>query len=199
MIRKIMSAEELEKKEHKNKVIMSIVLGVIMLLSTAGYFVMDFSGQKLSTLSYNNIKFSQNQYGLWDFALNGVAYQTAFNPEETKNISTVVTNNLNTYANQPLYFSGEPIEKISSSGMQEILKNIQSIVSRSNYACLTENCSQNYALKDCKSDNIIVFKESNNNDTSITQQDNCVIITYTNSEAQRVADAFVFKILGVTN
>lgn len=194
-----MSAEELEKKEHKKKVIMSIILGVIMLFSTAGYFVMDFSGQKLSTISYNNIKFNQNQYGSWDFTLNGVTYQTAFNPQETQNISTVITSNLNTYGNQPLYFSGEPIEELSSSGMQEILKNIQSLVSRSNYACVEENCSQNYALKNCKSDNILVFKEFKDNETSIVQQDSCVVITYKSSEAQRAADAFLFKILGVTN
>jgi len=199
MIRKLMSKEEIEKKDHRNKVIMSVVLGVIMLFSTAGYFVMDFSGQKSSTVKYNNIQFKQNEYSLWDFVLNGQAYQTKFNPQDTQNISITILNNLASYSNQPIYFSGEPIEDISGLGMQEILKNIQTIVSRSNYACLSLDCSGNYAIKNCSNDNMIIFKTSSNNQTLITQEDKCVRITYAAGEAERAADAFLFKILQVTN
>jgi hypothetical protein len=193
-----MSAEELEKKEHKKKVIMSIVLGVIMLFSTAGYFVMDFSGQKLTTLTYNNIKFTQNENGLWDFTINGANYRTLFNPSSTQNISINITNSRYNYNNQPLYFSGEPIEDISGAGMQEILNNIQSLLTRINYACISENCSQDYVLKDCKKDNIIIFQQSKNNQSSIIQHNNCVDIIYAPGEAERLADAFLFKILQVT-
>ena len=199
MMRKIMSAEELEKKEHKNKVMMSVILGIIMLFSTAGYFVMDFSGQTSSKVSYNNFKFTQNEYGSWDFTVNSAAYQTLFNPQKTQNITVNSTNHLSDYTNLPLYFSGEPIEAISGSGMQEIIKNIQTIPSRVNYACLIENCSKEYVLKDCKNDNIIVFQESKNNQTSITQLDKCVTISYANQDAERAADAFLFKLLGITN
>ena len=192
-----MSKEDIEKKDHRNKVIMSIVLAVIMLFSTAGYFVMDFSSQKANSLEYNGVKFTQNEYGLWAANINGVAYQTLFNPKETKNISVNIMSNLYAYTNQPIYFSGEPIEEIPGSGVQEILRNIGSVVVRSNYACLEEDCSMDYVIKNCTNDNIIIFKESQNNQTSITQNERCVNIIYAQGELERASDAFLFKILGI--
>ncbi len=192
-----MSQEELERREHKNKVIMSVVLGVIMLFSTAGYFVMDFSGQTLSTIKYNNIQFKQNEYGLWDFTLNGIAYQTTFNPEKTENISTDITTSISSYSNQPVYFSSEPIEDMPGSGAQEIMKNLQSISSRMNYACTQENCSSDYVVKDCSTDNLIIFQASSENQTFITQEYKCIKINYALGDVERASDAFLFELLGV--
>ena len=197
MIRKIMSREDIEKKEHKNRVIMSVVLAVIMLFSTAGYFVMDFTGQKTKTIDYNGIKFKQNQYTTWDFIINSQAYQTIFNPEETKNISVNINTTIYTYTNQPIYFSGIPIETLSGPGVQEIVKNIGGLTLRNNYACVEENCSQDYVIKNCLNDNIIIFQISNNNQTKITQKDKCVDIIYAEGDSERASDAFLFKILGL--
>jgi hypothetical protein len=195
MIRKLQSKDELEKRDHRNKVIMSAVLGLIMLLSTAGYFVMDFSSQKANSIKYNNIEFKQID-GYWQFSLNGQSFSVVYNPLETENISAGITSNFYSYANQPLYFSAEPIEEIPGA-TQEILRNIESLTLRNNYACLDDNCSQDYAIKDCALDNVIIYQESKNNQTKITQEGKCVRILYASGEAERASDAFLFKILGV--
>ena len=79
MLRKIMSQEELDKKAQRNKMIIGIVLAIIMLFSTAGYFVMDFSSSKPQSIVFNNVKFTEGSGG-WDFNFNNNAYQTLFNP-----------------------------------------------------------------------------------------------------------------------
>jgi hypothetical protein len=197
MIRKILSKEEMEKKDHKNKVIMSVVLAVIMLFSTAGYFVMDFSSSKQNTITYNNVDFTKNDYGLWAFSLNGNTYQTIFNPQETENVSANIGATIYQYSNQPLYFSAEPIEDIPDYASQEIIQGIGNFIARVNYACLEDNCTRDYAIKNCSIDNVIIFKESEFNRTKITQEEKCVKIEYSAGEAERASDAFLFKILGV--
>lgn len=194
-----MSQEDIEKKEHKNKVIMSVVLGVIMLLSTAGYFVMDFSSSQTNSIKYNDFLFKQNEYGLWDFSLNNQAYQTFFNPKQTENISVIITRTLSSYTNLPLYFSAEPIQDLSGNGAQEIIKNIPQIPSRVNYACLNENCSADYVLKDCQKDNIIIFEKNQNNQTRVFEKDKCIVVSYSLDEEQRAVDALIFKLLGISN
>jgi hypothetical protein len=196
MIRKIMSKEEIERKDKRNKTIMGIILAVIMLLSTAGYFVMDFSSQKANSVKYNNVEFKETD-GYWTFTLNGQSFSTLYNPLDTQNISVSVINTLYSYSNQPLYFSSKPIEEMPSYASQEILRNIGSFTLRNNYACLDENCSQDYAVKDCSNDNIIVYQESNDNQTKIYQENKCVTIAYAPGEAERASDAMLFKILGI--
>jgi hypothetical protein len=196
-IHKIITQEEKERRETKNKRIMGIILGIIMLFSTAGYFVFDFSSGKTNSLEYGQYKFKQNQNGYWTFSYANQEYQTLFTPFDTVNISRQMTRTLSEYYNIPLYISAQPIEDISASATQEILRNIQNSVDRVNYACLDENCSQNYPVKSCLSDNILVFKQSTANSSSIKQDKRCVIIFYTASEEEKVADAFLFSLLGI--
>lgn len=196
MLRRIMTKEEKEKRDQKNKTIISIVLAVIMLFSTAGYFVMDFSGQKSNSIKYNNIEFKKSDSGYWEFKSSGQIFSTLYNPLETQNISINIVSNIHSYTNQPLYFSAEPIETMPGAN-QEIIRNIGSLTLRNNYACLDDNCSQDYITKNCSTDNIIIYQESKNNQTSIIQEEKCIKIIYKEGEAEEASDAFLFKILGI--
>lgn len=196
MIRRLMTEEERKKKSQRNRTIMSIILAIIMLFSTAGYFVMDFSSEKTSKVMHNSIEFKQNEYGSWDFSTGGKSFQTLYNPEQTANISANIASTIYTYSGQPLYFSGIPVEDIPAYAMQEIAGNIGSLTARVNYACLDDNCSRDYAVKNCSNDNVIVFKESEINMTKVTQSEKCVQIEYASGEAERASDAFLFRILG---
>ena len=203
-IRKVTSEEERQKREKKNKIIMSLILAVIMLLSTAGYFVFDFAGSNgdsSGTVNYGDTEFKQNEYGFWSFSYGGNDYATIYNPEELVNItvSGSTSKKISDYAGQPIYISGEPIEDISESAKQEILRNIGGFVSRANYACLESdlNCTREYVVKSCSSDNIIVFKKSQTNSSSVSQDGSCVIIDYALGEEEKAADAFLFKILNI--
>jgi hypothetical protein len=96
-----------------------------------------------------------------------------------------------------LYLSAQPIEDFSQAASQEILRNIGGLISRSNPACLDENCSQDYPPKNCSGDNIIVFKESKTNSSSLSQNNKCVILEYSSGEEEMVADAFLFRIMDI--
>ena len=197
MIRKIMSESEREAKDTRNKRIMGVVLGLIMLLSTAGYFVFDFSTPKAKSIDYAGIKFSQTLAGTWGFSYGGNSYETRYTPLETKNIQITLTKTLSDYYNKPLYISANPIDDISQSSNTEILKNINTIVLRASFACMDANCTQNYPIKDCSSDNMIIFEQSSTNSSRITQQQKCVTLTYAPSDEERLADAFLFGIIGI--
>jgi hypothetical protein len=197
MIRKILSREEQEKRDHKKKVIMSIVLAVIMLLSTAGYFVMDFSSAKKQTLDFNGIQFKQTDYATWAFDYGGKSYDVLFTPDSVTNISVSITKKINDYSNSVLYISGEPTEAISTSASQEIAKNLVSFISRVNYACLDSSCNQDYPIKNCSADNILIFKNSLTNSSTITQNEKCIILSYTPFEEEKTADALLYGLLGI--
>jgi hypothetical protein len=197
MIRKIQTKKDLEKEENKKKIIMSVVLGVIMLLSTAGYFVNDMFSDKKISVKIENTEFKKADSGYWEFKTLSGNYLTLYNPLETKNVSVNFNLYLDYYNGKPLYFSSEPIEDLPVSAIQEILRNIGQLTLRNSYACLSNNCSADYPIKNCSADNIIIYEESKNNVTSVTQEDKCVKIYYSEGKGELVSDAFLFKILGL--
>ncbi len=201
-VRKIVTEQEKQRKDKRNKIIIGIVLAVIMLFSTAGYFVMEFTGSSgtsgnAKTIEYNNIKFSQDAYGYWTFSIQGYNFQMQYNPNEIENISVNTNKTLNDFSGKTLYYSAEPSEDyISQQGISEIGRNIGQFVQRANPACLG-NCSQDYPIKNCLNDSIVIFKESASNLSRITDRDNCVVLEYSQLEDARVADAFLFRIFGI--
>jgi len=190
-MRKILSQEDINKKESRNKTIISIVLALILLFSTAGYFVMDFSGAKQEKINYNNIEFARNENGYWDFSIQGQTFMTAYNPSEVANVSLKLPKALGDFAGKVLYFESSS-SPIASS---EISRNIGNYVARINFACLNEEC-KDYAIKNCSVDNVIIIKEAEN-ESIIKTDENCVYISYALGEEAKTADAFLFRILGI--
>jgi len=195
MIRKIQSREELEKKRERNNKIMVIVLGLILLLSTAGYFVSDYTGSKNPTVTYKNIKFEQSEYGYWVFQINNHDYGTRFMPEETVNVSIIAEKALGEYSGKVLYFASPGSKDYSEQAKTEIMNNLYGIVSKENFACLDESCLEDYPIKNCSENNLILFQRSETN--RVSSQDKCIIIEYQDGQADLVADAFIFRILGL--
>jgi hypothetical protein len=194
-MKKIASKEEKEKSESRKRRIIVIAVGVIMVLSTLGYSFMSFGrggeqGRKTKS-SYRGIDFNLGEYG-WNFEVQGLQFITQYLPEDTENISASIFINAQDYYGKPLYFSYESLQE----GVREIESNLNGIASRMQYACLYENCSQ-YAIKNCTSDNIIIIQESKENETFISQEDNCVTISASLGEIARASDRFLYKILGI--
>ena len=202
MIRKIQTKEDREKIQRRNIRIISIILGAIMLFSTAGYFISDFSqdAQTNKKVTYNGLEFTQTGYNSWKFTISGYNFETRFTPEETSNVTLKNSRQIQTYSEKPLYFSGEPFLDISQTAIQEISRNLGQFVLRVNMACIEDSCanSTTYPLKTC-SDNIIVFKKSLTNYSEISERQNCTIIMYSElaEDEERTADAFIFRTLGV--
>lgn len=200
-MRKILSQEEINKKERKNKLIISIVLVLVMLLSTLGYafFSSDRNnaGTESTKVEYNSIIFNQNENHLWNFDISGYSFETNYNPKDTENISVIMTKTVKDYQNKVIYFGADAKEDISQEGNQEIYANINRFILRSNFACLSENCTEDYPIKNCSDNNIIIFKEDDEGITKIRDDGGCVYIYYNQNDEMRAADAFLFKILGV--
>ena len=197
MLRKIMSREELDRKRERNNKIIVIILGLIMLLSSAGYFASEYSSDSSKKLNYNNTLLKQDSSGYWGFSVGGNSYQTRFNPFETENLSVNTLKTLTSYSGKPLYFGINGLEDINQDGIYELSRNIAGIVLKTDYACLSDNCTENYAIKNCSTANIIIFQRGATNQSSVRDSENCVIIEYNPGESELISDGFLFKILGI--
>ena len=198
-MKKIITREIKHKKEKRNKIIIGLILVSLMILSTAGYAF--FSGSKSETaekkVEYNGIEFILEESGLWSFEIQNFQFLTQYNPEETENISVPIFLNINDYANKPLFFAGE-----DTTARQEIARTFQKFASRMQDACVVNYeelsaCKEDLPIKNCSQDNIIFIKDSEFIETR--QEVNCVLISAPYAEQTRVADAFLFKILGIRN
>ncbi len=196
-----MSAEEIEAKDKRNKKIIVIVLGLIMLLSSLSYAFLSFEQDDSGTgttgekVSFNGLDFSETDYGTWTFSISEYNFETKYNPEETLNISVVLTKNLQAYSNLALYFGADNLEDIETAGNSEIIQNIGGFLLKYQTSCLTINCTENLPIKNCSTDNVIIFQKAEK--TAINENEKCIYIKYTSGDELRAADAFIFKILGV--
>jgi len=193
-MRKIITQEEIEKREKRNKITIGVILVVLMILSTLGYAF--FSGEsepKTEKITYNGVEFFGQENGGWLFELQGVRFYTQYNPEETKNISSIIFRTPADYSGKTLFFIGE------GPGRREIEYNMEGkIVPRSQDGCILsyeKNCANNTPIKNCSFDNVIIIKDSE--EIKIIQEENCIFIESPYSEQARTADAFIFKILGM--
>lgn len=160
---------------------------------------MDFTSSKSSSsnIEYNGVKFSQDQYGYWTFNIQGYSFQMQYLPKDTENISVQTSKTINDYNTKPLYFSAEPEEELPSDAVNEISRNMQYFAQRMNPACISQNCSLNYPVKNCSNDYIIVFKKSSTNSTKITDREKCALIEYSEFQEIQASDGFLYKIFGI--
>lgn len=193
-MRKILTPGEKEKKDTRNKVIIGLILVGIMVLSTVGYSFFSGSEEKVKKINYNDIDFVLNENGLWQFKIQNFEFLTQNNPKDTENISVLVFKTANDFYGKPLFFLGEGVAK------QEIAQNLRNFALRMQDACIKnyeDMCEKDAPIKNCSQDNLIIIKETNY--TEISYEDNCIFILSPYEEQVRVADAFIFKILGVRN
>jgi len=196
-VRKILSKDEIERGDRKRKIIISVILVAIMLFSSAGYafFSNEETTTKIEKITYGGIEFTKTEYGTWQFTQESYQFETKFTPEDTKNISSQISKNLNNYYQKPLYFGVNSKMDIASFGNNEILRNMYPIVERNDLSCLDENCTEDKPIKDCSVDNVIIFKESN--ESVIKTEEGCMVLYSPLYEQERVADAFLFRILSI--
>ncbi len=192
-MRKIVTAQEMEEKARRDKILIGSVLVILMIISTAGYAF--FSGEKEGSsekITYNGITFLRSESGVWAFESQSMQFYTQYTPNETGNISSFILRSAGDYSGQPLFFLGQ------SGARREIEYNLRSLVTRTQEGCIIgyeEKCNNETPIKNCSTDNIIIIEESN--DTKITQEENCVFIKAPYEEQTRAGDAFIFKLLGI--
>ncbi|MGA2130285.1 MAG: hypothetical protein ABSG05_01560 [Candidatus Pacearchaeota archaeon] len=201
-MRRIVSREDEAKKKKRNQVILAIVLGAVMVLGVFGIAFQNsifggnnnVGGNYVNQTTYNGYTFT-NQNGLWYIGNFSFTYL----PSEV-NYSTIgVKSAASSYQQNPLYIYSE-----DSGAQAEITTNLGTLAERVQQACpspttgvIANNCDASLPVKTC-SDNFIIIQQSNNNE-SITQSNGCVIIQGQQQDLTKLADAFLYKTLGVKN
>lgn len=191
-MRKIISKAEEKKKERKGRIIISVLLLSIMVLSVFGIIV-DSIGKSEETsgnIIYNGIEFFSNQERLF-FQIKGVDYTVLNSPNNLTNIS--IPNDLNAiehYSDAPLYVYSKDRNLES-----QIYYNLNNFASRIQPGCVeNEECYGDFPIKTCENNFILVLQGE---EINITQEGNCVFIRSPKEEMQRVLDAFFLRITGV--
>jgi flagellar basal body-associated protein FliL len=196
-MRGILDKKDEEKQRKKNNMIIGIILIVLMGASVIGYsfFSSDsFEESTRETIEYRGLEFVDSGYGTWVFEIQGFQFQTRYLPIDTLNISTIMTKTIQNYQNQVLYFVNQ--DDLSQNGISEIGSNLNNFIQRINFACLeNEKCEGDLPIKNCTSDNVIVFKKDNI--PRINEQEKCVYIYTSEEEILRASDTFLYKILGI--
>ena len=192
-MRKLESAEIIERKNKRNKVILGIVIIGLMVISTLGFAVLQGFGvtqDNSGKLDYNGLEFVQDQNGYWQTNTQGVNLITAYNPEETSGINLTIETNINDFNNKPLFFVSDNYE-----AMNELVRNIGILSSRFQEVCLKgEKCEFDYVEKTCD-DNIIIIREMN--ETKTYKEENCIFIESPRSQQLLISDKLIFKIYGI--
>ena len=188
-MRQIMTREDSEKKENRSKLIIGIIIIGLMVFSTAGYafFQNERTTSSQDKVNYKGLSFIKQSDEKWHVTIQNYEFITEYNLKDTENISGILSLNLLNYQNKPLYFSYDS----DKQGVSEIVGNIGRFASRIGYVCL-DNCTEDFAMKNCSSDNVIIIKYAN--ESLIKQESNCVYIL---GENLRTSDAFIFRVLGI--
>ncbi len=192
-MQKIITQKEKDKKNRRNQLIIGIILIGLMIFSSVGYALRGDSGSGEEVLEIKSVEFV-NSDGYWRFNIQGMEFMTRYNPENVEGIRLVNELDLEDYSGKTLYFSGDYQEPLN-----EIGRNMDYFVERFNGACLSENCSYDYPVKNCSEDNVIVIEEVDyeGEREKIYQKDNCIFIKASLGNQTKYADAFLFDLLEV--
>ncbi|OGI11597.1 hypothetical protein A3K64_01770 [Candidatus Micrarchaeota archaeon RBG_16_36_9] len=190
-MRKIISKEAEEKKRKRNQFVVGGIMVLVLVTSVIGYAFNREEKSDTSKVIYNGFEFIQES-GFWYVNAGDFQFSFLFNPEETEKINSGL-NLLSSYEEKPLYIYSE-----NSEADIEIYRNLfyqNQIVQRMQNACIAgKKCADDVPVKTC-TDNFIIIREGNS--SSVTQQDNCVFIEGNSENLTRLADGFLFKIVGV--
>jgi hypothetical protein len=186
-MRKIESKEKIKKRQKRNQFIVGGILIIVMFGSVFGMIVGSFGKSSTNKINYNGLKF-ENQNGFWKTQIGNIPFIFQFNPEEIEGTNSSL-NLISSYSGKPLYVSSE-----NYNSKAEIYRNLNSITERTQDACFGEECEEDLPTKTCD-DNFIIIQISN--DTSITQDKNCVFIKGKQEDLLKLTDAFLYKILGI--
>ncbi len=219
-----MSYEDKAKATKRNQLIMGVVLILIMVFSTVGFaFSFGISGNAIEEQEYGGVKFVRDvNSGFWVFNINGVDYYTIYNPDEVSDIKFINNKRAGNYANRPLYFIGDP-----GDGFGELYRTLNNFATRVGGACLNEDCEEDYPIKECDVDNIVIietiekskvskmdfeaFSSGKEDESKSPMEDvlevggkeeivsdvNCVYIRAKPENLVRYVDAYLFDLLGL--
>lgn len=193
-MKRILTREERDRRVKRNQLIIGGVLIFLMIFSTLGYALTGNVEDENEIVEHKGLEFSWID-GYWRFSIEGYDFFTEYNPQEVEYINFFNHQTLQNYVGKPLYFVGE-----ASEPFYELSRNLDPFVERFNFACLDDNCSGDFPIKNCSEDNVIVIREidySEEGNEGLVQEENCVFIEASLANQTRYADAYLFSLLGI--
>jgi len=178
-IRRIKTAEEIEKRRKRNVMIGSMLMLLILIISSLGYAFMgrDSENSKSNSKTYYN-------GDKWAVDAGGAVLLFSHPPENVSDVIVDTNLTLNDYYQRTLYIVSE--DNLIGS---EISLSLGKYVSRVQNACYG-NCTYDYPEKDCN-DNLIIHNSSGSG--RIYQENNCIFVDGNLMEL----DAFLYKVFGL--
>lgn len=187
-MKRILSREKQKSKERFNQLLIGIIFIFLLILSVFGLRTGYDEEQDNEKIVYNGLEFIKNN-GFWIMNAQGMQFAFRYNPKEV-NIIPGNVSYLDAYVDEPLY-----IQSDNSEASSEIYINLNQIAQRIQYACLNNtNCTGDYPIKDCDSNFIVIKKD---NITGIEQDNSCVFLQGPEEDIVKIADEFLFKIMGI--
>lgn len=188
-MKRIVSKNEIKRRNTRNQTIMGIVLIFLMASSIVGFAFFSNSDETGRKIKYNEQEFQLNN-GLWYTTINRNVFITSHNPYETEEIIANVDFDLEQIYRKPLYYVGENDRAIS-----ELIHNLGRYAERYQEVCLEgRECPGNFVVKNCSS-NIIVLGESNYID--IYEDENCLFINAPYDKQVLASNRIIFKVLEI--
>jgi hypothetical protein len=208
MIAKIKTKEEQYRKRRQNSLIVGIGMIGLLVLSTAGFSLLSSDNSDSPDSAYNPIL--ENGYGFSNYqgqwALNYNGQEILFNylPSEVEEVIIDGEFDINIYSSSTLYFVGDG--GVAGNVILNILGNY---APKYQGACLEGySCEGDLPTKSCEN-NLIVFEKGSLvgtvespyedidlSETKVTKRENCVFF---GGDQLRSSEAFLYKLLGVTN
>ncbi len=174
-MRRLESAEETERKNARNRKIISLVILGILVLSTLGFAFSFYNTDEQSQT--NSDIYAENAVIIGN---NKVYLKNS--RDEAKNTTVNMSMDLGGYSNQPLYLDVNG----NNAVIQEIGDSLGRYSSRIQEACYGK-CERNVPEKTCE-DNIIIWKDNIQN--KVYQEGKCIFI----EGDLRAVDAFLYYI-----
>jgi len=181
-IRKIETAEEIERKRKRNNLILSIIMILILVFSTAGYFSLR-EDTSTSSGGSDNV---QNVGDAWIITYGDQTIRVSSSPESAQNTSILSLKTIDYYSGKTVYVASD-----SDAGFYEIASTVGRYTGRMQQACYGE-CEKNLPEKNCD-DTMIVIRTNLTEKGRIYEEDNCVFI----EGGLDAVDAFIYQLFGV--
>ncbi len=187
-MKRFISKREREKGTKRKQIIIGVGLAFLMVLSVLGFALQGGNNQEndnsLDDVIYNGFEFKYNN-GLWTLE----SFVFRYTPEQVPDIGFDLKD-ATFYQGKPVYIYSE-----SEEAELEVYTNLGLVAQRIQDACIeNEECFGDFPVKTCE-DNFIIIKENNN--SMITQDNNCVYIKGLQEDLTKLSDQFLFKILGI--
>lgn len=200
-MQKIETKAEREKRQRRGQLIVGVILVAIMVLSTAGYSIMDRSKTETGgTETYNNFEFASVS-GRWEVQKQSFTLATRYLPKDVENVSYQGAVSVNSFSNKEVYFAAFSDDaKIVAN---EIATNLP--VLRVQLACLEQDANRteckDLPLKTCQN-LVLIIDEKRFNNTEffkpiVYQKENCITIEASTRDMMRAADRFLFEIYSI--